>query len=149
MDLEEQVHKSNQDVHVWRMNGDNGENNGESLILLLLFWGGTYLSCLEAFEGNKTLYILFFFSLRWVSCTPNSTVGNLSIFTSRLTLSLFFRGFGHLPLFISSYSLFSEHSPFWNNGASGSNQNISSIYFTWNNRDRIMFLAILSKIGVE
>jgi len=24
-------------VHVWRMNGDNGENNGESLILLLLF----------------------------------------------------------------------------------------------------------------
>ena len=41
MDLEEQVNKSNQDVHVWRMNGDNGEsdgdNNGESLILLVLF----------------------------------------------------------------------------------------------------------------
>ena len=37
MDLEEQFNKSNQDVHVWRMNGDNGENNGESLILLLLF----------------------------------------------------------------------------------------------------------------
>jgi len=37
MDTEEQVNKSNQDVHVWRMNGDNGENNGESLILLLLF----------------------------------------------------------------------------------------------------------------
>ena len=39
MDLEEQVNKSNQDVHVWRMNGDNGENNGEILILLMLFWG--------------------------------------------------------------------------------------------------------------
>ena len=41
MDPEEQVNKSNQDVHVWQMNGDNngddGDNNGESLILRLLF----------------------------------------------------------------------------------------------------------------
>ena len=42
MDPEKQVNKSNQDVHVWRMNvygddGDNGENNGESLTLRLLF----------------------------------------------------------------------------------------------------------------
>jgi len=42
MDPEKQVNKSNQDVHVWQMNGvgddgDNGENNGQSLILLLLF----------------------------------------------------------------------------------------------------------------
>ena len=37
MDPEEQVNKSNQDVHVLRMNGDNGENNGKSLILLLFF----------------------------------------------------------------------------------------------------------------
>ena len=63
-----------------------GGNNGENLILLLLFWGDTYLSCtLKVFEGNEMLYIFFFFSLRWVSCTPNSTVGHLSIFTSRLT----------------------------------------------------------------
>ena len=103
MDLEEQVNESNQDVHVWRMNGDNGE----ILILLLLFWGVHTFLALDAFEGNEMLYILFFFSLRWVSCTPNSTVGHLSIFTSRLTFSLLFRGFGHLPLFISSYSLFS------------------------------------------
>ena len=102
------------------------------------------------------LYIFFFFSLRWVSCTPNSTVGHLSIFTSRLTFS-FLRGSGHLPLFISSYSLFLlfsfflflEHSPSWNNVASGSNQNISSNYFTGKNRNRRMFLAILSWIGVE
>ena len=39
MDLEKQVNKSNQDVHVWRMNGDDGDNNGGSLILLLLFEG--------------------------------------------------------------------------------------------------------------
>ena len=41
MDPEDQVNKSNQDMHVWRMNGDNngddGDNNGESLILHLLF----------------------------------------------------------------------------------------------------------------
>ena len=41
MDPEEQVNKSNHDVYVWRMNGDNngddGANNGESLILLVLF----------------------------------------------------------------------------------------------------------------
>ena len=61
MDPEEQVNKSNQDVHVWRMNGDNGENNSESLILLLLFWGGTYVSCsFETFWGEwDALYFLF------------------------------------------------------------------------------------------
>ena len=39
MDPEKQVNKSNQDVHVWRMNGawNDGDNNGESLILLVLF----------------------------------------------------------------------------------------------------------------
>ena len=37
MDPKKQVNKSNQDVHVWRMNGDDGDNNGESLILFLLF----------------------------------------------------------------------------------------------------------------
>ena len=61
MDPEEQVNKSNQDVHVWRMNGDN---NGESLILLMLFWGDTYLSCsFETFWGEwDALYFLFLFS---------------------------------------------------------------------------------------
>ena len=64
MDPEEQVNKSNQYVHVWRMNGDNGENNGESIILLLLFWGDTYLSrSFETFWGEgDTLYFIFLFS---------------------------------------------------------------------------------------
>ena len=92
----------------WMVYGDDGDNNGGSLILLLLFWGDTYLPCfLKLCEENEMLYIFSFFSFRWVSCTPNSTVGHLSIFTSRLTLFLFFRGSGHLPLFISSYLFFS------------------------------------------
>ena len=63
MDPEEQVNKSNQDVHVRRMNGDNGENNGESVILLLLFWGGTYLPCTWGFWGElDALYFIFLFS---------------------------------------------------------------------------------------
>jgi len=63
MDLEEQVNKSNQDVYVRRMNGDSGENNGESLILLLLFWGCTYLSCTWGFWGEwDALYFNFLLS---------------------------------------------------------------------------------------
>ena len=97
----------------WMVYGDDGGNNGESLILLLLFWGNTYLPYfLKLYEENEMLYIFFLFPLRWVSCTPNSTVGHLSIFTSRLTFSFLSR-FGHLPLFISSYTFFHfflEHS---------------------------------------
>ena len=37
MDPKKQINKSNQDVHVWRMNGDN---NGESLILLFALLRG-------------------------------------------------------------------------------------------------------------
>ena len=54
------------------------------------------------------LYILFFFLLRWVSCTPNSTVGHLSIFTSRLTFVFSFEVPGTCPfLFPRIISLFS------------------------------------------
>ena len=108
----------------WMVYGDDGVNNGESLILLVLFLRG-YIPFLlfETFEENEMLYIFFFFPHRWVYCTPNSVVGHLSIFTSRLFL--FFRGSGHLPLFISSYpfSFFSFFRAliFWNI-ASGSNQ---------------------------
>ena len=43
----------------WMVYGDG--DNGESLILRLLFWGDTYLSCtLKLFEGNEMLYIFFF-----------------------------------------------------------------------------------------
>ena len=99
---------------VYSDDGDNGENNGESLILLLLFWGNTYLSCtLKVFERNEMLYIFLFFSLRWVSCTPNSTVGHLSIFTSRLTFSFLsrFRALAPFYFLVFTFLFFSEHSP--------------------------------------
>ena len=55
----------------WMVYGDDGDNNGESLILLLLFWGDTYPFLLfETFEENEMLYIFFFFPLRWVFVTP-------------------------------------------------------------------------------
>ena len=93
------------------------------------------------------LYILFFFSLRWVSCTPNSTVGHLSIFTSRLTFSASFSSrFRALAPFYFLVSSFFRALISWNNVASGSNRNNLSIYFTGENRNRRMFLAILSRI---
>jgi hypothetical protein len=48
-------------------------------------------------------WAIFFFHSGGYLCTPNSTVGHLSIFTSHLTLFLFFRGSEHLLLFISSF----------------------------------------------
>ena len=100
----------------WMVYGDDGDNNGESLILLVLFWGDTYLSCsFETFWGEWDALIFFFFSLRWVSCTPNSIVGHLSIFTSRLTFSFLsrFRALAPFYFLISFFILllfFVEHS---------------------------------------
>ena len=108
-DPEKQVNKSNQDVHVWPVNGVWWSQWWKSNSTFALLRRYVPFLHLKLFEGNEMLYIFFFFSLRWVSCTPNSSVGHLSIFTSRLTFS-FLRGSGHLPLFISSY-FFSQHSP--------------------------------------
>jgi len=98
----------------WMVYGDNGDNNGESLILLLLFWGDTYLSCsFETFCGQWDA-LLFFFPLRWVSCTPNSTVRHLSIFISRLTFFFSFEVPGTCPFLFSRifflFLFFLEHS---------------------------------------
>ena len=90
------------------------------------------------------LYIFFFFSLRWVSCTPNSTVGHLSIFTSRLTFSFLSRFRALAPFYflvLLFFFSFFRALISWNNVASGSNQNNWSIYFTGNNMDRIMFFG--------
>ena len=88
--------------------------------------------------------IFYFYFLLGGYLVPLILLSDSCPFLPLVSLFLsFFWGFGHLPLFVSSYSLFSEHLPSWNNVASGSNQNISSIYFTGNNRDKIMFLASL------
>ena len=91
------------------------------------------------------LYIFFFFSLKWVSCTPNSTVGHLSIFTSRLTFSFLSRFRALAPFYFLVSSFFRALTSL-NNVASGSNRNNLSIYFTGENKNRRMFLAILSRI---
>ena len=98
---------------------DDGDNNGESLILLFALCGDTYLPCfLKLYEDNEMLF--FFFSLGWVSCAPNSTIGHLSIFTSRLTFSFLSRFWALAPFyFLVSFfrTLIS-----WDNIASGSNK---------------------------
>ena len=91
----------------WMVYDDDGDNNGESLILLLLF------------EGIHT-FLAFWNFLRRMRCSSFSFLsgGYLVLlillsdtcpFLLLVSLFLFFRGSGHLPLFISSY-LFLEHS---------------------------------------
>ena len=47
----------------WMVYGDDGDNNGESLNLLL-FWGDTYLPCfLKLCDENEMFYISFSFLL--------------------------------------------------------------------------------------
>ena len=91
----------------WMVYGDDGDN-GESLILLLLFWGGTYLPCtLKLFEDNEMLYIFSFLSGGYL-------VSLILLLDTCPFLPLvsffFFRGSEHLLLFISSYLFFLEHS---------------------------------------
>ena len=102
----------------------------------------------EAFLRRLRCSIFSFSFLSGAYLVPlillNSTVGHLSIFTSRLTFfSSRFRALAPFYFLISSFlrALISL-----NNIASGSNQDNSNIYSTGNNRDRIMFLAILSRI---
>ena len=89
-----------------------------------------------------SIFSLFFFYLLGGYLVPLILLSDTCPFLPLVSLFLFFfRGSRHLPLFISSYFsslFFSEHSPSWNNVASGSNQNSSSIYFTGKNRDRII-----------
>ena len=136
------------------MYGDDGDNNGESLILLVLFLGDPYLACtLKLFEENELLYIFFFSIFSCGYLVPLILRSDTCPFLPLVSLFLFFEVPGTCPFLFPRIfpfsSLFLEHSPSWNNVASGSNQNISSIYFTGKNRNGIMFLAILSRIGVE
>ena len=132
----------------WMMYGDDGDNNGESLILLLLSLRG-YIPFLhfEAFLRRIRCSIFYFSFLSGGYLVPLVLLSNTCPFLPLVLLFLFFWGFGHLPLFISSYlSLFFRALVSWNDIASGINQDNSSIYFTGKNRNRRMLLAILSRI---
>ena len=94
--------------------GDDGENNGESLILLLLFWGDTYLSCtLKLFEENEMLYIFLFLSGGYL--VPLILLLDTCPFLPLVSLFLFFEVPGTCPFLFPHIfpfsSLFLEHSP--------------------------------------
>ena len=96
----------------WMVYGDDGDNNGESLILLLLFWGiHTFLALLKLFLGEwDALYFSFSF-LSGGYLVPLILLSDTCPFLPLVSLFLFLRGSGLLPLFISSYLLFFlEHS---------------------------------------
>ena len=119
----------------WMMYGDDGDNNGESLILLLLFWGDTYLPCSLKLLRRMRCSTFSFSFLSGGYLVPLILLSDTCPFLPLVSLFLFFRGSRHLPLFISSYLFF----PFFralislNNIASGSNQDNLSIYFTGKN----------------
>ena len=97
---------------VYGDDGDNGENNGESLILLLLYCGDTYLSCtLKHFEGSEMLYIFFSF-LSGGYLVPLILLSDTCPFLPLVSLFLFFEVSGTCPfLFPCIFFFFSEHSP--------------------------------------
>ena len=95
------------------MYGDDGNNNGESLILLLLFLGDTYLSCTLKlfFEENEMLYIFSFLSGGYL--VPLILLSDTCPFLPLVSLFLFFEVPGTCPFLFPHIfpSFFSEHSP--------------------------------------
>ena len=135
----------------WMVYGDDGDNNGGgSLILLCSLRGYIPSLLLKLYEENEMLFSFFSFFFRWVSCTPNSTVGHLSIFTSRLTFSFLSRFRALAPFYFLVYIFFSSSFLFflralisWDNITSGSNK------ITWafiSQGETEIFLVILSWI---
>ena len=91
----------------WMVYGDDGDNNGESLILLLLFWEDTYLSCFFWNFVRRMRFSMFSFSfLSGRYLVPLILLSDTCPFLPLVSLFLFFRGSAHLPFFISSYLLF-------------------------------------------
>ena len=147
MDLKKQINKSNQDVHVWRMNGVWWWQWWKSNSTFALLRGYIPFLLFETLWGEWDS-LLFFFSLRWVSCTLNSTVRHLSIFTSRLTFSFLSRfrapaPFYFLVYFLSFFFFFFRALIFWDNIANGSNK-ISWAFISQEKTE--IFLVILSQI---
>ena len=81
-----------QDVHVWWMNvyDDHGENNGESLILLLLFWEDTYLSCTLKLLRRMRCSIFSFSFLSGGYLVPLILLSDTCPFLPLVSLFLFF-----------------------------------------------------------
>ena len=83
-----------------------GDNNGESLILLLLFEGIHTFLALWNFVRRMRCSIFSFSFLSGGYLVPLILLSDTCLFLPLVSLFLFFRGSGHLPLFISSYLFF-------------------------------------------
>jgi len=88
----------------WMLYGDDGDNNGESLILLLLFERiHTFLAFWNFMRRMRCSSFLF---LSGGYLVPLILLSDTCPFLPLVSLFLFFRGSGHLLLFISSYLSF-------------------------------------------
>ena len=92
--------------------GDDGDKNGESLILLLLFQGDTYLPCtLKLFEENEMLYIVFSF-LSGLYLVPLILLSDTCPFLPLVAHFLFFEDPGTCPFLFNRIHFFqSTHLP--------------------------------------
>ena len=129
----------------WMAYGDDGDNNGESLILLLLFEGiHTFLALWNFFRRMRCSIFSFSF-LSGGYLVPLILLSDTCPFLPLVSLFLFFWGSGHLLLFISSF--FYRALISWNNIASGSNQDNWSIYFTGEKHKYFWLFSL--RLGVE
>ena len=94
----------------WMEYGDDGDNNSESLILLVLFWANTYLSC--SFETFLRRIRCSIFSFSFLSggylVSLILLLDTCPFFTSRLTFSFLsrFRSLAPFYFLVSSLSIF-------------------------------------------
>ena len=129
----------------WMVYGDDDDNNGGSLILLCSFEGIHTFLAIWNFMRRMSCSSFSFLSGGY-SCTPNSTVGHLSIFTSRLTFSFLSRFRALAPFYFLVFIflfLFFRALISWYNIASGSNK-ITCAFISQGKTE--IFLAILSRI---
>jgi hypothetical protein len=118
--------------------GDDGDN--KSLMLFLR----EYIPFLlfKTFEGNEMLYFFSLFFLSGGYLVPLILLSDTCPFLPLVSLFLSSRFRALAPFY---FLVFLEQSPSFENIASGSRNDLS-INFTGNNRNGIMFLAILSRV---
>ena len=124
----------------WMVYGDDGDNNGGSLILLLLFEAiHTFLAFWNFMRRMRCSSFFYFLSDGYL--VPLILLSDTCPFLPLVSLFLFFRDSEHLLLFISSY--FSSFFRALDNIASGSNK-ITWAFISQGKTE--IFLAILSRI---
>ena len=95
---------------VYGDDGDNGESNGESLILVLLFWGDTYLSCTWSFLRGMNCSIFSFSFLSGGYLVTLILLSDTCPFLPLVSLFLFFEVPGTCPFLFPRIYFFSFFS---------------------------------------